>query len=173
MAAKKRQWPWVTQKGRLVTIAVVAGAALLLAAGTIYYLVYVLKPAPQTAANNQFVAAINELLKQPVPDDPISKAIFYALVAQNYDNVGDPTTALTYYLKAQQIIDDNKLADQIVYYQPIADDYLAKKDVPQARKYLLLQKAHVQAYLQANPGDEPSEAALKELDRRLNELAER
>lgn len=171
--AKKREWPWATPKGRIITIVVVASAAILAVAGLVYYLVYVVKPAPRPPeANNQFAQSINTLLKEPVPDDPISKAIFYALIAQNYDNIGDREHALQYYLHAQQVIDDNKLADQIVYYRPIADDYLGINDKENARKYLRLQKAHLQAFLESHPDDEPTKNAITDTNNKLNELSE-
>jgi hypothetical protein len=137
----------------------------------VYDLVYVLKPSQQTTSKyNPFSAEVQKLLGQPVPDDPISKAIFYAQVAQNYDNLSDAKNALTYYLKAQAVIDQNKLQDQIVYYQAIASDYQALDNKTNARVYLQLYIKHLQQYLNEHPGDVATQEALKAAQERLQKL---
>jgi len=158
-------------KGRVRLIVVLTIVLLLVAAGTVYYLVFILKPPSQTPdSNNQFVQGVSRLQHQPVPDDPIQKAIFYAQLAQNYDGYGDKQNALQYFLKAQKVIDDNKLSDQIVYYQAIADEYQGLGDKQNVRTYMQLQLQHLQAYAQSHPDDPGTKDAIDAATRRIESL---
>lgn len=170
MAKGRLKIKW-TKKRVIITAAVTLLAAAIIGAGTVYYLVYVLKPAQQSGGKyNQFSTAVQKLLSEPVPDEPISKAIFYAQVAQNYDNLSDPQNALTYYLKAQAVVDQNKLQDQIVYYQAIASDYQAVDNKTNARVYLQLYLKHLQQFLTDHPGDIATQTEIKAVQDRLQKL---
>ena len=156
---------------RLVIAVVIIVGALFTAGVSIYYLVYVVKPQSQVSKEyNQFTQQINTLEREPVPDDPVQRAVYYAQLGQNYENLGNYDEALDNYLKAQKTVDDNKLSSQIVYYQAIANTYQQKNDHPNARKYLELQKAYLNDFLKTHPGDAATKDALKEIDRRLGEL---
>lgn len=155
-------------RGRLIIVGCLLVVAL---AGSVYYLVFVVKPStPTPEANNQFVQAVTRLQQQPVPDDPIQKAIFYAQFAQNFDGYGNKKDALDYFLKAQRVIDENNLGDQIVYYQAIADEYQSLGDTQNARVYMQLQLQHLQAYAQAHPDDPGTKDAIDTATKRLNSL---
>lgn len=158
------------KKRIVVTTAVVLIAALIITAAVIYYLVYVLKPQQSASQYNPFKSNVQSLLNQPVPDDPLQKALFYALVAQNYDNLTDYNNALKYYLKAQAVIDQKDLSDQIVYYQAIAADYQAIGDKSNTRTYLQLYLKNLQQYLSAHPGDEATQEAIKSAQERLQKI---
>jgi len=160
-----------TKKRVLITTVVVVFAVLVVAAAAVYYLVYVLKPQQQSNGQyNPFSQQVQDLLNQPVPDDPLQKALFYAQVAQNYDNLNEYNYALTYYLKAQSVIDQNKLGDQIVYYQAIATDYQATGDRTNARVYLQLYLKNLQQYLNQHPNDEATQEAIKSAQERLQKI---
>lgn len=166
-SAKRRSAP----KGRVRLIVILTIVLLLVSAGTIYYLVFILKPpAPSPDPNNQFVQEVSRLKQQPVPDDPIQRAIFYAQLAQNYDGYGDKRNALDYFLKAQKVIDDNKLSDQIVYYEAIANEYQGLNDRPNARAYLRLQLEYLQAYAAAHPENSAMADIIEALKARIDSL---
>lgn len=166
MAQGKQNITW-TKKKITITAVVVLLAALIIAAATVYYVVYVMKPQQPPSQYNPFANNVQKLLNEPVPDDPLQKALFYAQVAQNYDNLSDYKNALTYYLKAQSVIDQHKLGDQIVYYQAIAADYQNIGDKANNRTYLQLYLKNLQQYLHDHPDDEATQQAIKSAQERL------
>jgi flagellar basal body-associated protein FliL len=158
-------------KGRVRLIVILTIVLFVVAAGSVYYLVFILKPpARGLDPNNQFVQGVSRLQQQPVPDDPIQKAVFYAQLAQNYDGYGDKRNALNYFLKAQKVIDDNKLGDQIVYYQAIADEYQSLGDRPNARVYMQLQLQYLQTFAQTHPDDPGTKDAIDAANKRIESL---
>ena len=165
LPAKVKKLP---PKARIAIITTIVVGGLVTAGIAIYYLVYVVKPSPQAAEPyNPFAQQVEELNQQPIPEDPISRAIYFAQIGQNYEQLGKYDRALDAYLQAQHVIDDNKLASQIVYYEAIADVYQEKGDQIHSYEYLQRYKSYLQDYLKAHPGDAPTEAAIQHIDERL------
>lgn len=127
-------------------------------------------PAPQKPfnANDESIAAL--LKAGPPKSDPLQKALYYAQLAQYYERVSNYDAALTNYLQAQALIDSNKLNDQIVYYQALADIYSLKRDTANTKLYLNKQLIYLQQWQKQHPDDTSTVAAIKALQDRLKQL---
>lgn len=123
-------------------------------------------PAPY----NAYLTQASELQQQPVPGEPIDKAIYYSQLAQNYNAAKYYDQALNNFLQAQAIIDQNNLQDQIVFYRPIADVYKAKNDKTKEREYLQKYAAYLHTYLQTHPDDIPTSQVIKDIEQEMNHL---
>lgn len=135
-----------------------------------FYLFRPSQPTPQKPfnANDESIAAL--LKSGPPKDDPLQKALYYAQLAQYYERVGNYNATLTNYLQAQAIIDSNKLNDQIVYYQALADVYSLKHDAANTKLYLNKQLLYLQQWQKQHPDDTSATAAIKVLQDRLKQL---
>src|SRR2546423_5638746 len=87
-------------------------------------------------AYNPFLNQIATLESKGVPSSPLQRAFYYSQIAQNYQAVEQWSPTLANYLKAQQVIDENNLQSQFVFYQPIADSYAALGNKKQEKAYL-------------------------------------
>lgn len=168
MAKKKAEAPRFQKKHIIISGAVVAGTIVVVLGLIIIF--YPKRSTEPPTPFNQFRDAINKLVSQPVPADPITKAQYYAQIAQNYDYLQEYQTAISYYRQAQDVIDQNKLTDQIVYYAALAIDYQAINDKANAKTNWQKRLQWLQTWQKAHPDDDSTKAAIKNVQDKLSQL---
>jgi len=136
---------------------VIGGSLLLVAllAGTYFVFFHDTKKVSQSEDGpSPYVGHLSTLEAQQPPADPLSKAFYYGQIGMSNYELKQYDKALTNYVKAQQIIDDNGLRMQYTFYQAIADTYKAKGNKQQEKVYLEKHLAYLKEYLeQIKPDD--------------------
>lgn len=112
----------------IILLALLIGVAI-----GIYYFWFVDKSSDiQNTGRSQY---ISELLNEPVPEEPYDQIVYYSEIGQNYVAIEKYGDALIFFLKAQEVVDQNNLNDRITFYGAIADAAAGYGDQQTADEY--------------------------------------
>jgi tetratricopeptide (TPR) repeat protein len=103
-------------------------------------------------SKNEKIATAQELAKQPLPDKPLDKAIYYGDIGAYLQAAKEYAYAEHYYLTAQKVVDDSHVdMKEVRFYSQLADVYKALNNNAKADEYTKKEDAFIKAnYSQAD-----------------------
>lgn len=139
---KRRKFPWLKIALVIVVIAVIGTLGWWAWDRQVNYL-----NISHLKSDNVRISDAKDLVKQPVPNDPKDRAVYYATIATELQAGKEYTYAERFLLTAQKVSDENKLdKKEYRFYVGLADLYRIMKNDNKAKEY----DQKEQKFLEAN-----------------------